>query len=260
MKQEILLSIIIPVYNEASRQGWGIKEHLESITKYFNDKNISYEIIVVNDGSKDNTVQVIKNLQMPNLILINRQKNKGKSFSVREGLLKAQGKYRLFTDADGAIPINALDDFGQYIGAGEHVLIGSRGMKQSNIKKRQPKWKEFIGNLGNWLIQHLLGLHGIKDTQCGFKVFSQEAVGRIIPQVKAICWGGDFEILVLAKKIGYKIIEIPVTWTDSGQSTVNVRGYLLALKELFQVKWRLVTGKYDVAKKNKILLKKDNAK
>jgi len=98
------------------------------------------------------------------------------------------------------------------------------------------------------LIQFTLDLRGIKDTQCGFKVLSKEVVEKIIPQMKAIKWGGDFEILAIAKKMGYKIIEVPVTWNDSGQSTVGITGYLQTLKELFQVKWRLMTGKYKIVK------------
>lgn len=248
MSDSVLLSIIIPAYNEASRKGLGIREHMQDIKNYFQDKNIQYEVVVVNDGSKDNTSEVVENYRniIPNFTFIDRKENKGKLFSVREGLLKARGKYRLFTDADGATAINNLDNFWEYISANEKVIIGSRDLKQSKIEKHQPKIKEILGDFGNLLIQFTLDLRGIEDTQCGFKVFSQEVVERIIPQMQAIRWGGDFEILALAKKMGYKIIEIPVTWNDSGQSTVGVSGYFQTLKELFQVKWRLLTGKYNL--------------
>jgi dolichyl-phosphate beta-glucosyltransferase len=242
------LSIVIPAYNEASRKGPGIKEHLQSIKKYFADKSIAYEIVVVNDGSKDDTSQVIASYQnsLPNLVFIDRKENKGKLFSVQEGLLKAQGQFRLFTDADGATPIDSLDKFWEHMRSNEHIIIGSRDLAQSKIQKHQPKIKEILGDLGNYLIQFTLDLRGIKDTQCGFKVLSQEVVEKIIPQMQAIRWGGDFEILALGKRMGYKIIEVPIAWIDSGQSTVGIKGYLQTLVELFQVKWRLMTGKYNL--------------
>lgn len=251
MNEPVLLSIIIPAYNEASRKGPGIREHMKSIGEYFKTKDVSYEVVVVNDGSKDDTARVVESCRgyVANLALIDRKENKGKLFSVQEGLLKANGKYRLFTDADGATPISTLDDFWKHIDAGENVIIGSRDMKQSKIEKHQPKIKEMLGDAGNLLIQYTLDLRGIEDTQCGFKVFSKEVVERIIPQMKAIRWGGDFEILALAKKMGYRIIEVPVTWVDSGQSTVGIKGYLQTLKELFQVKWRMITGQYDLTEK-----------
>ena len=244
MNQEILLSIIIPVYNEASRRGYGICEYLESITEYFRNKNICYEIIVVNGGSLDNTASVVKSLRIPNLTLVSYLENRGKSFCVRGGLLNARGKYRLFADADGATPITSLDNFWKHMQAGDHIIIGSRKLKKSEIIKHQPKIKEFLGDLGNYLIQFALGLHGIHDTQCGFKVLSREVVERIVPQMQTLRWGGDFEILALGKIMGYKIIEIPITWIDSGQSTVGKIGYIQTLKELLQVKWGIITGKY----------------
>lgn len=248
MENQPYLSVVIPAYNEGSRKGPGIKEYLKSITEYFKNKDYTYEIIIINDGSKDNTAQVIEDLcsSMPNLVFINREANKGKLFSVQEGLMKAHGKFRLFTDADGATPIDTLDKFWQHMEAGEHVIIGSRDLDQSKIEKHQPKIKEILGDAGNLLIQYTLNLRGIKDTQCGFKVMSQEIVEKIIPQMKAIRWGGDFEILALAKKMGYRIVEVPVVWIDSGQSTVGIKGYLLTLKELFQVKWRMITGQYKI--------------
>lgn len=248
MKESVMLSIIIPAYNEASREGRGIREHLKDISDYFSTKNITYEVIVVNDGSKDDTGQLIKGLQasMPAVTLIDRKENKGKLFSVQEGLLKAHGKHRLFTDADGATPIDSLDKFWKYIEANEHVIIGSRDVDEAKINKHQPKIKELLGDMGNILIQYTLDLRGIKDTQCGFKVLSQEVVEKIIPQMKAVRWGGDFEMLTLAKRMGYRIIEVPIVWSDTGQSTVGIRGYFETLKELFQVKWRLMTRQYRI--------------
>ncbi len=130
---------------------------------------------------------------------------------------------------------------------GEDIIIGSRDLKEARILKHQPKWKEFLGNAGNILIQFMTGLHGIKDTQCGFKVFSEKAIEDIVPQLKVDRWGGDFEMLILTKKKGYKINEVPVIWVDAGQSLVGVPGlggYGSTLKEFLQVKWRMITGQY----------------
>jgi len=148
MDEPILLSIVIPAYNEASRKGFGIKEHLQNIKKYFLDKGVSYEVVIVNDGSKDDTAKVIKSYCEiePDFIFIDRKENRGKLFSVQEGLLKARGKFRLFTDADGATSIDNLEKFWEHIKLNEHIIIGSRDLQQSKIEKHQPKIKEMLGD------------------------------------------------------------------------------------------------------------------
>jgi dolichyl-phosphate beta-glucosyltransferase len=216
------------------------------IAKYLDKKNISYEVVAVSDGSKDNTVDVFNEYKgtIKNLVVVDRKQNRGKWYSVREGYMKARGEYRLLTDADGATAIDNLKDFWPLMEKGEDIIIGSRDLKAAKILKHQPKWKEFMGDAGNLLIQFLMGLRGIDDTQCGFKVFSEKAVKDIVPQMKVDRWGGDFEMLMLARKKGYKINEVPVVWVDAGQSLVGVKGYVRTLTELFQVKWRMITGQY----------------
>ena len=184
--------------------------------------------------------------------IIDRKENKGKWYSVKEGFSASKGEYCLFTDADGATGISNLDGFLPAMKKGAHILIGSRDLETSKIKKHQPLWKELFGNMGNFAIQLLTGLYGIKDTQCGFKVFSREVVDRIVPQLKVDRWGGDFELLSLAKKMHYEIVEIPVLWVDAGLSLVGVPGlggYTSTLKELFQVKLRMITGQYKIKEK-----------
>jgi len=247
------LSIIIPAYNEGSRKGDELKNNLTEIGSHLREKGVSYEVIVVNDGSKDNTTEVVQAMSglVAKLEIIDRKENRGKWYSVREGLLKANGKFRLFTDADGATSIINMENFWREMESGEDVIIGSRDMKESKIKKHQPRWKEMLGDMGNIFIQFLMGLRGIEDTQCGFKVLSEKAALEIIPQMKIDRWGGDFEMLMLAKKMGYKINEIPVVWVDAGQSLVGISGlggYGSTLKELFQVKWRMLTGQYKYKK------------
>ncbi|MCX6762403.1 MAG: glycosyltransferase family 2 protein [Candidatus Moranbacteria bacterium] len=248
-KTKPYISVIIPAYNEGGRKGKELRKNLGDIAKYLGKKEISYEVVVVSDGSKDNTVDVANEYKgtIKNLVVIDRKQNRGKWYSVREGYIKAKGEYRLLTDADGATAIENLEDFWPLMKKGEDVIIGSRDLKAAKILKHQPKWKEFLGDAGNLLIQSLVGLRGIADTQCGFKVFSEEAVKKIVPQLKVDRWGGDFEMLALAKKMGYKINEVPVVWVDAGLSLVGVPGlggYSSTLKELFQVKWRMITGQY----------------
>jgi len=254
MEQKPYLSVIIPAYNEGGRKGEELKRNLEEIGKYLGGKKISYEVIVVSDGSTDNTVEVVRALSglVSNLEVIDRKENRGKWYSVREGLLNADGQFRLFTDADGSTSIVNMEKFWREMQAGEDVIIGSRDLKESNIQKHQPRWKELLGDAGNIFIQFMMGLRGIEDTQCGFKILSGRAAMDIVPQLKVDRWGGDFETLMLAKRMDYKIVEIPVVWVDAGQSLVGLRGYFKTLQELFQVKWRMLTGQYTYKRKNSV--------
>lgn len=245
-KTKPYLSVIIPAYNEGGRKGKELRKNLGDIAKYLDRKGVTYEVVGVSDGSQDNTVDVFNEYKgtIKKLVVVDRKVNRGKWYSVREGYLKAKGGYRLLTDADGATAINNLEDFWPLMEKGEDIIIGSRDLKAAKILKHQPKWKEMMGDMGNLLIQWMMGLRGIDDTQCGFKVFSEKAVEDIVPQLKVDRWGGDFEMLMLAKKKGYRINEVPVVWVDAGQSLVGVKGYIRTLTELFQVKWRMISGQY----------------
>lgn len=249
-QQKPYLSVIIPAYNEAGRKGNELESNMREIGEYLGQKNFSYEVIVVSDGSKDNTADFAKGLSslVQNMQVVDRKENRGKFYSVREGFMKANGKFRLLTDADGATSITNFEDFLPHMEKGGDVIIGSRDLKESKIQKHQPKWKEMLGDTGNLIIQIMLGLRGMEDTQCGFKVLSEKAAKDIVPQMKVDRWGGDFEMLMLARRMGYKIIEVPVVWVDAGQSLVNARAYANTLKELFQVKWRMITGQYKYKK------------
>jgi len=239
-----MISVIIPTYNEIARKEEMIN-HLNSIDDFFHKRNKDYELIIVLDGPTDGTREfLIKHLKdNKNSMIIDRKINKGKGFSIREGMLSAKGEIILFTDMDGATPIHMLDDFLQYFDENT-ILIGSRDLDKNSVKKHQPKWKELLGDLGNLMIQYVLDLKGIKDTQCGFKVFSKQAVKEIMPRTTVSRWGIDFEILVIGKKLGYKIKEIPVEWADSGESLVGISGYINTLKDLFNTKMKLIKGVY----------------
>lgn len=245
-----MYSVIIPTYNEGSKEK-EMAEHLGSIDEYFKKLGQVYEVLIVLDGPTDgNTPDLVKkNIQgFPQMRVLERTENKGKGFSVREGLLAADGQIRLFTDMDGATPINMLDRMIPKFQEGFDVVIGSRDLAESQVKIHQPKWKEFLGNAGNILIQAVTGLWGMKDTQCGFKAFTEKAVRDIIPRCTVDRWGLDFEILMIGNKLGYKIAEVPVEWLDRGESLVGISGYLSTFRDLFKVKWNMIKGVYRLGK------------
>jgi len=243
--EEVILSIIIPAYKEEGRIG----NTLLSLDKYLSPLGFNYEIIVVIDGSPDNTFSVVEKYQkmIKNLWVINNPENHGKGYVVRQGLLAAKGIYRLFMDADNSVTINQIENFSPFFENKEvGIVIGSRDIKGADVKRHQPKWKEVAGNMGNILIQIVAGLWGVPDTQCGFKILTGEAVELICPLMKINRFGFDFEMLVLAKKLGFKIEQAPVVWINDEATTVTIGSYINVFKELFQVRWNLWTGKYDI--------------
>ncbi len=245
------LSIIIPAYKAEDEIG----PHLMEIDKYLqnkfddSDSTEEYEIILVIDGCPQRTFEVALKFQnmIKNLKIINREKNMGKGYSVKEGMIKAKGKYRLFTDADGSTHINHLDKFFPAIQNNTEIIIGSRRLNDSEIPKRQPIYKEMIGNIGNLLIR-LLGPKGFKDTQAGFKLFTEKAAGIVFPRVLNNRWGFDFEILMIAKKHNVKVTEMPIKWINDESTTVTLFGknsYFSTLIELVKMRWGLMNGYYD---------------
>ena len=218
-QQKPIYSVVIPTYNEAPKKE-EMLEHLTSIDKYFSDLGQAFEIVVVLDGPTDNTPKLVNKYAEAiwHIRVIHRKENRGKGYSVREGLLAATGQMRLFTDMDGATPIAMLDRFLPKFQEGADIIIGSRDMESSQIKVHQPKWKECAGDFANLLIQAGTGLYGIKDTQCGFKAFTEKAARDILPRTKVDRWGIDFEILMIGTQLGYLILEVPVEWIDRGES------------------------------------------
>jgi len=244
-KDEVILSVIIPAFKEEKRIG----NTLLSIDKYLSPLGFNYEIIVIIDGSPDNTFSVVEKYQkmIKDLFIINNPENHGKGYVVRQAMLAAKGAYRLFMDADNAVTIDQIEGFSPHFEDPEvGIVIGSRDVKGANVKKHQPYWKEMFGNVGNVLIQLVAGLWGIPDTQCGFKIITAEAAELVFPMMTVNRWGFDFEMLGLIKKLGFKIAEAPVVWVDSGETKVNFRAYLNTLKELFKVRLNYMTGKYDI--------------
>lgn len=236
------LSIIIPAYNEAER----IPATLLDIDKRLAKASYSYEIFAVNDGSKDNTAEVVQNMTkvVKNLKLIDNDENKGKGGVVRQGMLLANGAIRLFTDADNSTSIDQFDRMIPFFKEGYEVVIGSRAIKGAKLDPPQPIYRQIPGKVGNLIIQALV-LPGLWDTQCGFKAFTEEAAKKVFEPSRIAGWGFDVEILSLAKKMGYKIKEVPVHWVNDTRSQVKASAYLKVLWETLTIRLWLWTGKYN---------------
>ena len=234
------LSVIIPTYNEAKR----LPLTLADINKRLSAVDYSYEIIVVDDGSRDATVDIAKRFShlIKTLRIIENKENHGKGWVVKQGMLEAEVQWRLFTDADNATSIDQFSKMIPYLGDYQ-IIIGSRDIKGAKLVPPQPFYKRFLGNVGNLIIQILL-LPGLWDTQCGFKCFSEEAALKIFSLMKINRWAFDVEALALGKKFGYKIKEIPVVWVNDPDSKVKPSAYLQVFGEVLKIRWRLWFGKY----------------
>ena len=239
----IHLSVIIPAYNEEKR----LTGTLIDIDKYLRKQTYNYEIIVANDGSKDKTAQVVRRLQskISSLKLIDNKKNHGKGFVVRQGLMEAEGKYRLFTDADNSTSIVEVEKMWIFFEKGHDIIIGSRDVKGAVLAVPQAWYRRTIGNIFNLFVQFIVGLWGIWDTQCGFKCFSAEAVNDILPRCRIDRWAFDPEILVIGKKLGYKIKEVPIVWRNDPESKVKLKGMIKMGFDLLKIRWNLITKKYE---------------
>ncbi len=231
------LSVIIPAYNEQDR----IAGTLKSVKNYLEKQDYDYEVIVVDDGSKDNTRKVVR--ESDGFRLNKERRNRGKGYSVKEGMLMAGGDYRLFMDADNATKITEIKKFWPWFKKGYDVVVGSRDMKGSKVAVSQAWHKELAGKAGNVLIQ-IVAVWGIHDTQCGFKVYSKKATEAIFPKQKLTGFGFDIEDLALAKKRSLKIKEVPITWHNAEGSKVSLKSYLNVFRDLFKVRWWLWTRKY----------------
>ncbi len=246
------LSVVIPAYKEGERIGRNLLE----IDKYLKSKSYTYEIVVVVDGSPDNTAEVARNyaLQVPCLRVIENTENHGKGYVVRQGLLEAKGKYCVFLDADGSTSITHLETFLPQLEAGCDVVIGSRKAEGSFIQVHQPKHREILGQGGNWLIRIVLGLWNYPDTQCGFKMLSGTAAHEVASRMVVDRFGFDFELVILSLKLGFKVKQMPVRWMNEEGSTVSLtgpNGFIQVLIDLFKTKWRLLSGAYRITEYTK---------
>ncbi|MBI2024121.1 glycosyltransferase family 2 protein [Candidatus Giovannonibacteria bacterium] len=243
---DIYLSVIIPAYNEAEK----ITKTLRRIQEYFSERPYTYEIIVAADGPRDNTIEIAKKLsgEIKNLRILDRRKNKGKGFTVKEGMLAAKGKIRLFMDADNGTDISHFDMMRPLFDKGCDVVISSRDSKDAPGARQevaQSFLKRLAGNAGNLFIQ-IVAVPGIWDTQNGFKAFRDYAAEKIFRKARINKWTFDVEILALARKFNYKIGIIPAHWVNDPRSSVKFSAYLLSLLEVIKIRWNIMRGKYNI--------------
>jgi glycosyltransferase involved in cell wall biosynthesis len=236
-------SIVIPAYNESARLG----STLEKVLGYAHRQGWNAEVIVVNDGSRDNTADIVRSFaaEDPVLRLVENPGNHGKGYSVRNGMLNAHGRIVLFSDADLSSPIEEAPKLFQALEQGADIAIGSRWLRSETQTQRQPLHRQLFGRIFNLILRLTLGLK-FKDTQCGFKAFKQPAVQAIFPLQKIERWGFDPEILFLARKLKFKVQEVPVAWGHSGGTRINplVDGSRMVM-EMLRIRWYDLTGKYD---------------
>ena len=237
-------SIVIPAYNESARLG----ATLDKVLGYVHAQKWDAEIIVVNDGSRDNTAEIVRTFAAKDSIirLVENPGNRGKGYSVRNGMLNAHGRIVLFSDADLSSPIEEAPKLLRALDDGADIAIGSRWLRAETQTQRQPLHRQLFGRIFNLMLRVTLGLH-FKDTQCGFKAFKKPAVDAIFPLQKIERWGFDPEILFLARKFKFKVQEIPVAWGHSGGTRINplLDGSRMFL-EMLRIRWYDLTGKYEL--------------
>ena len=232
MATPVSLSVVIPAFNEEKR----LPGTLGSMLRFLRERGESFEIVVVDDGSKDRTAEVARQAG-PEVRVLQNPGNRGKGYSVRHGMLNAQGQWRLMSDADLSTPIEELNSLKEALADGAQIAIASRAVSGANLEKRQSIMRESSGRFFN-LIVRWLHLPGIKDTQCGFKLFSAAAAEAAFRDSKLDGFAFDVEALVLARCAGFKIREVAVTWRNDEQSRVSFGRGLAAFIDLFRLRFR----------------------
>jgi dolichyl-phosphate beta-glucosyltransferase len=241
-------SIVIPAYNESAR----IEATLQRVLSYVAERGWNAEVIVVNDGSRDDTVQKVQRfaVQHPQLRLIENPGNRGKGYSVRNGMLNARGEVLLFSDADLSSPIEEAEKLFAAITAGADIAIGSRWLQSEMQTERQPLYRQFFGRAFNLVSRATLGLR-FKDTQCGFKAFTRRSAHAIFPLQLIEHWGFDPELLYLADKFGFRVVEVPVAWAHSEGTRIRpLRDGPAMVADMLTIRWNAITGKYAGAQRS----------
>lgn len=216
------LSVVIPAYNEEERLG----KTLERAHEYLSSAGSPFEIIVVDDGSVDATIRVAEVFAAghQSACVIKNGINRGKGYSVKNGVEHSKGDYILFSDADLSTPIEDIEKlFPKLLLEGYDIAIGSRSIRGADVRVHQPFHREMMGKIFNKIVR-LFTLRGFKDTQCGFKLFSARSARDIFPRQRIERFSFDVEALYIARKLGYRIAEVPVTWYDSPRSRVSIVG------------------------------------
>jgi glycosyltransferase involved in cell wall biosynthesis len=237
------LSIVIPAYNESAR----IERTLQRVMACVDGQGWDAEVLVVDDGSKDATVEIVRRWMERDrrLYLVQNHGNRGKGYSVRNGLLQASGEVVMFTDADLSAPMEEAERLMAAIAEGADVAIGSRWMDRARQTLHQPLYRRFFGRCFNWVTRTVMGLP-FKDTQCGFKAFKRTAAQVIFRLQRIERWGFDPEILFIARKLGYEIREVAVTWGHDERSRMSyLKDGMKMLEEIAAIRINSIAGRYD---------------
>jgi dolichyl-phosphate beta-glucosyltransferase len=228
------LSVVVPAYNEAGRLPPGVRR----AHAFLRERGLRAEILLVDDGSRDGTGDVARALaaELPGVRALGYPANRGKGFAVRTGVAQATGHAVLFADADFSTPIEELDALRAALREGADVALGSRHLAQSRILVEQPRRRRHLGPAFNRVLG-LLGIRGVADTQCGFKLFTRDAAARIFPRVKTDGFAFDVEVLLVARRLGLRIREVPVRWINHSDSRVRpLRDSLRMLRDVLRMR------------------------
>src|SRR5665213_857810 len=237
---ELQYSIVIPAFNEQARIGATLERVMECVQA----RHWAAEVLVVNDGSSDQTAAIVSAAaqRYPNLRLIENPGNRGKGYSVRNGMLQARGAIAMFTDADLSAPIEEAELLFAAIADGADVAIGSRWLDRTRQTLRQPIYRRLFGRCFNWLTRLIMHLP-LADTQCGFKAFRRDVARTIFARQRIERWGFDPEILYIALRLGMRIKEVPVTWGHDDRSRISyLKDGIKMLEDLIQVRFNSLAG------------------
>jgi len=235
-------SIVIPAFNESAR----IPATLKEVVSCVREHHWNAEVIVVNDGSTDATAQVVLDFarSAPEVRLVENPGNRGKGYSVRSGMLQALGEVVMFTDADLSAPMDEAERLFAAIAAGADIAIGSRWMEKGRQTHRQPLYRQFFGRCFNAVTRGVMGLH-FADTQCGFKAFTRAAAQTVFQLQTIERWGFDPEILFIALKCGYRVVEVPVSWGHDERTRMSyLKDGIKMLEEIATIRWNAFRGRY----------------
>ncbi len=238
-------SVILPAYNESAR----ISATLDKILAHAAERGWNMEVVVVDDGSSDDTAAIANDYASKHAVLrlLENPGNRGKGYSVRNGMLRATGDILLFSDADLSSPIEEADKLFSAIAKGADIAIGSRWVDPRLQIRRQPLHRRLFGRIFNLALRVILGLQ-YKDTQCGFKAFTQRSAQAIFPLQKIERWGFDPELLYLAKKFGFTVSEVPVAWSHREGTRIHpLRDGIRMFSELVKVRWYAMKGNYAIS-------------
>jgi dolichyl-phosphate beta-glucosyltransferase len=239
----MVYSLVIPAYNESARIG----ATLDRVLSHIASQQWDAEVIVVNDGSQDDTAAIVRSYELrnPAVRLLENPGNRGKGYSVRNGMLHAVGDILLFSDADLSSPIEEADKLISAIRDGAEVAIGSRWLESDLQTERQPILRQVAGRVYNILLRMVLGFR-FKDTQCGLKAFTREAAEQVFPRQQIERWGFDPELLFLARRFKFRIAEVPVLWAHDDRSKINpVADGIRMFGEMLTIRWNSIRGRYD---------------